>query len=1148
MGPRKRKREFEVALSFAGENRDQVGPIADALKAKGVAVFYDKDHRARLWGKDQAVYAHIYGAGSGYVIPFVSEHYVREDWPRHEFELARREAMNRKHEFLLPIRLDDSPLLGLHEDVNYLDLREMSSEDVVQAILEKLGKGSGSGGRHPSGKGGRRQGKRIGLLAGGTRRALGIIASSILPLGLRVYKELFPETNWSREVRLLSRKGLLTRRNGGLTASPAAKRALLSAPEEAREFGEDWVQALDAFAGHPDTSVLLATHQVRLGRLDDAISTLADVVERGDLGHWSDTYATVLGTLGERRALRRLKVESRIRLLNALSICLSHAGRHEEAIRGFARLRRLSIREGHAWGRGQSYINCGVACHKAGDDRAAARWYRKAVEYAKASGDGVLLGRSLGNLAQMMMEDQPAEAESLIKASIRAKKAADDHAGLVAAHGLLGNLAVTRGEFAEAAKWYRRAASEAKSLGLRYDQALFLHNLGSSYYDLGWCRRALSRFRQSAEIAEADGYQEALLLAGRGQARSEFELGLFPEAERSFRRLCDLERNRGHHQAAMICLHDIGACLLKQGKWLEARRKLDATLRIARRLRDEEWTVTCIRDRCLAIAKGAWGRTGISALRRAARRERGRGNRAVAARLWGIVASELRASGRGAELVQAALRNAERCFDRVKGHHGDKAKLYANLYCVRWERGDYEGGLAVLARMARVADEGGLLPEGFRTANQTGVCLAELGRLEEAEAWLRKARRLAKRWGDEDCLQDAASNLGEILRRRGRYAHAIRLLEGAEAIARKRSDAEGEIGIAHNRSLALQDQGNVQSAERLLGACRDRARRRGLWRENVRALEGLANLSCVQGDANTGRRYSHALEEAKDHGIREAQAEIALNYAAWLNSQGRSKEALRLLRPYEADWGRRIDAHIFYRLLAELRDAVGRPRSAVEAWTRAKQAAKNVGDREAYALCAAALAETYEKLGERGLSDAELRGAIRHADVPERRALLMLQRIRLLLGVNKERAVEKLYVEAKALIKEHGLVGVDVDLHVALGDYEWETPRGDRANGMKAYIAAMLASLEISEEACGEVGGHIVRQVISARSRLTEEKLGRIERDLTKWLREQAGSTGEVVSWALWPLRIGRRARRAVAEGEGMEAALQRVFAEEAPV
>jgi hypothetical protein len=49
--------EYDVCLSFAGEDRAYVEQVAEALAARGVRVFYDVYERVDLWGKD--LYVHL---------------------------------------------------------------------------------------------------------------------------------------------------------------------------------------------------------------------------------------------------------------------------------------------------------------------------------------------------------------------------------------------------------------------------------------------------------------------------------------------------------------------------------------------------------------------------------------------------------------------------------------------------------------------------------------------------------------------------------------------------------------------------------------------------------------------------------------------------------------------------------------------------------------------------------------------------------------------------------------------------------------------------------------------------------------------------------------------------------------------------------
>jgi len=44
--------EYDVALSFAGEDRAYVEEVANSLNNRGVKVFYDLFEEANLWGKN----------------------------------------------------------------------------------------------------------------------------------------------------------------------------------------------------------------------------------------------------------------------------------------------------------------------------------------------------------------------------------------------------------------------------------------------------------------------------------------------------------------------------------------------------------------------------------------------------------------------------------------------------------------------------------------------------------------------------------------------------------------------------------------------------------------------------------------------------------------------------------------------------------------------------------------------------------------------------------------------------------------------------------------------------------------------------------------------------------------------------------------
>ncbi|MBI1928084.1 TIR domain-containing protein [Candidatus Poribacteria bacterium] len=132
-------RKYDVALSFAGEDRRYADELANLLGSGGYKVFYDKYEQAKLWGKD--LYAHlssVYKDQAHYCVMFLSEHYARKLWTNHERQNAQARAFQENREYILPVRIDDTEIPGILPTVGYLDLRSMTIKDIYQALVEKL--------------------------------------------------------------------------------------------------------------------------------------------------------------------------------------------------------------------------------------------------------------------------------------------------------------------------------------------------------------------------------------------------------------------------------------------------------------------------------------------------------------------------------------------------------------------------------------------------------------------------------------------------------------------------------------------------------------------------------------------------------------------------------------------------------------------------------------------------------------------------------------------------------------------------------------------------------------------------------------------------------------------------------------------------
>ncbi len=131
--------EYDVALSFAGQDRDIVDKIADLLTSKRIKVFYDKYETAELWGKDLIDHlVNIYSRKARYCVMFVSQYYPLKKWTNVERMAAQERALRDADEYILPLKLDDTQVPGIAEAAGYRDLRQHPLEEIVDLIVQKL--------------------------------------------------------------------------------------------------------------------------------------------------------------------------------------------------------------------------------------------------------------------------------------------------------------------------------------------------------------------------------------------------------------------------------------------------------------------------------------------------------------------------------------------------------------------------------------------------------------------------------------------------------------------------------------------------------------------------------------------------------------------------------------------------------------------------------------------------------------------------------------------------------------------------------------------------------------------------------------------------------------------------------------------------
>lgn len=131
--------EYDIALSFAGADRVAAQALAVALREVGASVFFDEFEEASLLGKDLFAHLHeIYSKRARYSVVLVSRAYAARAWTHHERRaIQERALLERGREYVLPVRLDDTPLPGLFSTTGYTSMSK-GAVSVAGLIAQKL--------------------------------------------------------------------------------------------------------------------------------------------------------------------------------------------------------------------------------------------------------------------------------------------------------------------------------------------------------------------------------------------------------------------------------------------------------------------------------------------------------------------------------------------------------------------------------------------------------------------------------------------------------------------------------------------------------------------------------------------------------------------------------------------------------------------------------------------------------------------------------------------------------------------------------------------------------------------------------------------------------------------------------------------------
>jgi hypothetical protein len=136
---------WDVALSFAGENRELAEYLDEKLTVLDVAVFYDANFEANYLGTTwSAQFKEIFGDKSRYVVCILDKHHSDKIWPTFEREIFMPRVVSGT---VIPIFLDDTKFVGISHDLVGIKFKfdptdpnwqKRANDEIITKLIDKL--------------------------------------------------------------------------------------------------------------------------------------------------------------------------------------------------------------------------------------------------------------------------------------------------------------------------------------------------------------------------------------------------------------------------------------------------------------------------------------------------------------------------------------------------------------------------------------------------------------------------------------------------------------------------------------------------------------------------------------------------------------------------------------------------------------------------------------------------------------------------------------------------------------------------------------------------------------------------------------------------------------------------------------------------
>ena len=132
--------DYDVVISFSGQQREVAEEINETLKQAGLVTFYDYDHEHELLSEDLSIaLQRIYFSRSRYAVTVLSRHFVESRWAGNwEWRAILSAMQQRTGAYLLPYFYEEVEVPGLNPAIGYVSRSRTSPREFAELVVRKV--------------------------------------------------------------------------------------------------------------------------------------------------------------------------------------------------------------------------------------------------------------------------------------------------------------------------------------------------------------------------------------------------------------------------------------------------------------------------------------------------------------------------------------------------------------------------------------------------------------------------------------------------------------------------------------------------------------------------------------------------------------------------------------------------------------------------------------------------------------------------------------------------------------------------------------------------------------------------------------------------------------------------------------------------